>query len=248
MASPSTNAIFFPITGDDSSTHNLVGIYYLCATEAPAPFALLLHGIPGSQQNHDLANWLRDDGWHVLVLYFRGCWGSGGDYNATTQVRDARAALDYVLSEAAPRPVDPERVAVLGYSLGSRAALLAAVDDARVKAVVSVSGFADFSEVMMEMSFFEGITPLLHGSTVDGLLAQWQQMGTDMQPYEALAHIAPRPVLVIHGTGDNTVPVYNADALNGDSVTHVRIDDADHGFNAHRTAFIEAVHRFLNKI
>ncbi|MEL6268342.1 MAG: alpha/beta fold hydrolase [Chloroflexota bacterium] len=172
MASPDTDAIFFPITGDDGSTHYLVGIYYLAATHDPAPFALLLHGIPGSQQNHDLAMRLRDSGWHVLVLYFSGCWGSGGDYNATTQVRDARAALDYVLSEAAPRPVDPDRIAVLGYSLGGRPALLSAAEDARVQAVISVSGFADLSEVLLETSFFEGITPLLHGSTVEKLAEQ----------------------------------------------------------------------------
>ncbi|MEL6151593.1 MAG: alpha/beta fold hydrolase, partial [Chloroflexota bacterium] len=214
----------------------------------PAPFALLLHGIPGSQQNHDLAMRLREDGWHVLVLYFSGCWGSGGDYNATTQVRDARAALDYVLSEAAPRPVDPDRIAVLGYSLGGRPALLSAAEDARVQAVISVSGFADLSEVLLETSFFEGITPLLHGSTVEKLAEQWRQMGAGIQPYEAIAQIAPRPVLVIHGAADEAVPAYNADALGGAHVTQVRIEGANHGFTDHRAEFMEAAHTFLKKL
>ena len=77
MSLADTDALFFPITRPNGDQHILVGTYYLADTDQPAPFALLLHGIPGSEKNHDLAQHLRADGWHVLVLHFSGTWGSG---------------------------------------------------------------------------------------------------------------------------------------------------------------------------
>ena len=39
------------------------------------PTLLLLHGFPGNEQNLDLAQAARRDGWNVLTLHYRGSWG-----------------------------------------------------------------------------------------------------------------------------------------------------------------------------
>lgn len=49
--------------------------------ETKAPAVLMLHGIPGTEQNWDVAYALRDAGFHCLVFHYRGCWGSEGNYS-----------------------------------------------------------------------------------------------------------------------------------------------------------------------
>ena len=227
---------------------HLVGVYYMTGGEQPAPLALLLHGIPGAEKNHDLAQHLRAAGWHVLVLHFSGAWGSGGNYDIGGQVNDTLAALDYLLSDDAPAKVDAARVAVVGFSLGSRAALLSAAADERIGAVVSIAGFCDFSEAMLGPDFLNACAPFLTGMTAESLAGQWMALGDGLQPLEALAKIAPRPVLILHGTEDEIVPFYHADGFMmgaGEHVQRVNIEGSNHVFGDYRGELIAAVDDFL---
>jgi len=227
---------------------HLLGVYYMTDTEHPAPLAVLLHGIPGAEKNHDLAQHLRADGWNALVLSFSGGWGSGGSYDIPGQVDDTVAALDYLLGDESPAKIDPARVAVIGFSFGSRAALMSAVDDQRIKAVISISGFCDFSEVMFSPEFYDACVPFLSGVTSDAIASQVIALGEGLQPLDAPAKIAPRPVLIVHGTADEIVPFFNADAFMMNAGDHVRRADvagANHVFGDYRAELIAAVHAFL---
>ncbi|HLY26445.1 MAG TPA: alpha/beta fold hydrolase, partial [Aggregatilineales bacterium] len=149
-----------PYAGGVESLHFLcgndqvVGVMYPAVGDGPRPALILLHGIPGTEKNVDIAYRLRELGWHSLILHFRGAWGSAGDYDMPGQPDDALASLDYLLNSRAEWTVDPSHIAVLGYSIGSRAALVAAYRDPRIGAVISVSGIADFEELMLSQEFF----------------------------------------------------------------------------------------------
>jgi hypothetical protein len=244
MTPPDTSAVRIP----GKRNQQLLGVYYLTDTEKPAPLALLLHGIPGAEKNHDLAQHLRADGWHVLVLNFSGAWGSGGDYDIAGQVDDAIAALDFLLEDETPASIDPARVAVVGFSLGSRAALLSAARDARIRAAVSIAGFCDFSDTMLGEDFMNACAPFLSGMTAQSLAAQWLAIGEGLQPLDALEKIAPRHVLILHGTDDEIVPFYHADGFMMKAGQHVRRVDvagSNHVFGDYRPQLIAAVHAFL---
>lgn len=45
---------------------------YMAAGAGPHPTVLLLHGLPGNEQNVDLAQSIRRAGWNVLTLHYRG--------------------------------------------------------------------------------------------------------------------------------------------------------------------------------
>ncbi len=226
-----------------------IGIYYLADTDQPAPFALMLHGIPGSEKHHDLAYHLRGLGWHVLVLHFAGAWGSAGEYTPQNHPQEARAALDFVLSPAAPRAIDPSKIAVIGFSLGSRAALLAAAEDARITTVVSMGGICDFTEIMWVDEFYAMAAQFLQVADVPTLKEKIAQFGVGLQPYEALPAIAPRPVLLLHATDDEIVPFYHLKGFGVHShVTRVPIQGANHIFALHRTELMQAVSRFLSNL
>ena len=58
-----------------------MGLFLLASGTQPHPTVILLHGFPGYEQNIDLAQSLRRDGWNVLAMHYRGAWGSQGTFS-----------------------------------------------------------------------------------------------------------------------------------------------------------------------
>ena len=121
---------------------------------------------------------------------------------------DLKAALDWV---AARPELAGVPIAVLGESMGAAVALLVASEDTRVRAVVADSAYARLdTAVAGRLGLF-------------GALGAWvtpptQRVGerllgvrcADVAPEEAIARIAPRPVLLIHGACDTFIRPENA--------------------------------------
>lgn len=115
-------------------------------------------------------------------------------------VEDAREAVDAL---AADSMVDPERISIFGYSMGGTVGLYTAALDARVKAVVSVSGFTP----MRTDTADRGTGGIARYSEVRGLIPRLGFFaGHESQiPYdfnELIASIAPRSVLVVEPAMD----------------------------------------------
>ena len=63
-----------------SHSVNLNALLFSAAGPWPHPTVLLLHGLPGNEQNLDLAKSMRRAGWNVLTLHYRGSWGTPGPF------------------------------------------------------------------------------------------------------------------------------------------------------------------------
>lgn len=98
----------------------LNALLYLASGPGPHPAVLLLHGLPGNEQNIDLAQTLRRAGWNVLKIHYRGSWGGPGDFSFQHCAEDAEAALAWIAASAddAALRLDPTRVVVIGHSMG----------------------------------------------------------------------------------------------------------------------------------
>lgn len=81
------------------------------------PTVILFHGIPGCEQNLDIAQDLRSAGFHVMTFHYSGSWGSGGDYSISNDLDDANTILDYVLNDKTYN-FDKDRIYAVGHSLG----------------------------------------------------------------------------------------------------------------------------------
>lgn len=242
-----------PYSGGVDSVHftshdaELVGIVYAAAGDGPRPAAILLHGIPGSERNVDIAYRLRDLGWHTLIPSFRGTWGSGGNYDMGKQPDDATAAIDFLLTTRADWQIDPAHLSLIGYSLGSRAAIVAAHRDARVSRVVSIAGIADFDELILSEEFYSNGSPFLCGSDPRSLKTQWNALGGAENPIQIIAGLQC-PILIVHGDQDDVVPFYMASALHdatGKRADFVPIAGADHVFTHHRAELVKTVTDWL---
>jgi uncharacterized protein len=233
-----------------SGGHRLLGTLYLASGSEPKPTALLLHGCPGLQQNGDLAVALRDRGWNALIFHYRGSWGSGGRYDLRTIPADVTAAVDELSCGAHPQ-VDPRRLAVVGHSLGGWAAVLAGARDPRLRAVAACAAAVEFGALDLGPAGIEREFTRFLAVTPEEFRRQRDEVAVTLDPLAAVAAIAPRPLLVVHGTADRWVPVTQARRLAaraGQPVRYVEIDGDGHDFAWQRSYFRELVTGWLDEI
>jgi pimeloyl-ACP methyl ester carboxylesterase len=116
-------------------------VFFSAAGAGPHPTVLLLHGLPGNEQNLDLARAMQREGWNVLTLHYRGSWGSPGQYSVGHCLEDAAAALAWLRdpNTAAAPGIDASKIVVIGHSLGGFVAAYTGAHDPAVMATGLIS-------------------------------------------------------------------------------------------------------------
>jgi fermentation-respiration switch protein FrsA (DUF1100 family) len=155
---------------------------------------------------------LQRAGFHVAAYGWRGTPGS--DNAAHTLGVYERNDLSAVINAMAAR-LGPVPIGLLGYSMGGAVSISVGADDRRVAAICTDSAFAD-PRVLMGDRVHEAlkIPAALVLSPVIALLARRTGARlTDFRPVLAVGRVAPRPLLIIHGEDDVTVPVRHAEML-----------------------------------
>ncbi len=190
----------------------LNALMYLAAGAGQHPTVVLLHGFPGNERNLDLAQTMRRAGYNVLYFNYRGSWGTPGQFSFTHCIEDTQAALAFLRDPAneAKLRVDPDKLILIGHSMGGFMARYVAAHDPGVKAVALISA-ADMANDRIEAipgsyrshavapiakSFSdEGLAPL--ACTAQGL-AEEAIANADSWNIPALAPaLASRPMLII---------------------------------------------------
>jgi len=179
---------------------------------------VLVHGHESSrtwefhQSFPALAAALQANGYHVVMIDLRGHGESGGERFSFGHLEryDVMAAVDLLLAEGVP----PGRVGVLGVSMGAATAIGAAADDPRTGALRADSGYADIRPIIEARWPSASGLPMafLHGT----LLAHRLRFGFDLggvRPEDEIARVPPRPIQLVHGAADVTVPYVHAQRL-----------------------------------
>lgn len=179
------------------------------------PLAVICHGFVGSRIGVDrlfvkAARELAAEGTLVIRFDYAGCGESGGDYGAEgleSMIEQTRAVLGYGLGCA---DIDPQRVTLIGHSLGGAVALLTAVRDRRVKNLVLWAAvgypFNDIVKIVgmntYEASVKEGSADHVGYSFTP---AYFHSLA-EFQPFQEASKFGG-DVLVVHGTADEIIPV-----------------------------------------
>lgn len=121
---------------------NLNAVLYTAAGSGPYPTMLLLHGLPGNEQNLDLAQTVRRTGWNVLTIHYRGSWGGPGAFRFEHCLQDAAAALDWIRGAVGQQDLklDPDHVVVVGHSMGGFVAAHIAAQRPAIRGAALISG------------------------------------------------------------------------------------------------------------
>jgi fructoselysine-6-P-deglycase FrlB-like protein/predicted esterase len=144
-----------------------------------------------------------------------------------------RAALDVLVAEGG---VDPDRIAVVGHDFGAMIAMLGLRADDRGRGLVSIAATPRWGDWML--AFWD-----LPDARIDYLR---EMLALD--PIEAIAELAPRPILLQHGERDFYVARMAGFGLQraaGDTA-ELRMYDAEHDLKVYaarddRTRFLERI-------
>jgi dipeptidyl aminopeptidase/acylaminoacyl peptidase len=194
---------------------------------------VLCHGFPMNREDvADFLPWLHAAGFHVLAFDFRALGESDGDL-CTFGYREKQDVAAAVATLARQPGVDPRRIGAMGISMGGASTLLAAAETPEIRAVVADSAFARLDEMLEER--FRHIPPIYRGalcSSVRLCAERWSGCSMrEIAPVSVIREIAPRPILIIHGTADGLVPLRHARQLHaaaGDGIELWEVPDARH--------------------
>ncbi len=172
----------------------------------------------GHGSESDRRQWLpvalavHEAGFAQILFDFTGRGESDGEVITlgAHEHADLRSALDVLTARA---EVDPLRLGIAGRDMGAVAAIELAAGDARVKAVVLDSAYADVAILADHMVAAHHlpaglIRPILF--RVSGWRAHYNP--ASVQPVEAIRKVKV-PVLLFHGDHDTLVPYQHAQAL-----------------------------------
>ena len=181
---------------------------------------VLCHGFPAdgpgsrnAQQGYpELADRLAEEaGWVVLSYDFRGAGRSDGDFSLAGWLADIKAGIDELF-----RVGDIDEVWLAGFGTGGSLALCATGEDERVQGVATFGSQADFDSWASDPEKF-----LEHARSV-GVVSDkafpkdfdaWSRELNEIRPLNLIGKIPPRPVLLVHGSEDERVPLMDARAL-----------------------------------
>ena len=191
-------------------------------SETPATI-LHAHGNAGNMNDHAwFTEYLPVAGFNVFIFDFRGYGQSEGRaWTRNGLLDDTHAALDYLVTRS---DVDRGRIGMYGQSLGGSIGLNVMAERSEIRAAVIESAFTSWREEAA--AAVSGEPPAWWAR-----LAAWMLISDRARPDEAIVRCGPRPILIVHGDSDGTVPVEHGRRLRaagGANVELVEVAGGDH--------------------
>jgi len=182
-------------------------------SEDKCPLVVILHGLPGTETNLDLAYYLREHGYGVLAPNYNGSWGSRGDYSIKNIPGNVKSVLNLIYEDnefGQTYGIDTGRVAVVGHSVGGWATLISPKIEPRINGIVALDPMIDplcgGNPSSTEMFSEESIAPL-RGVTLEQIVDGLRWAAQEWPPIDAISELGDRFLMLLCATGSNAFPL-----------------------------------------
>lgn len=181
------------------------------------PAVVLVHGYPSDRNTAvitatalpELADRIAAEmGWIAMAIELRGCGDSDGSFSLRGWLEDLHAAVEHL--EADPAVTG---VWLAGFGTGGALSICAAAERASVRGVATIGAPADFDDWashprrLLEHARDVGI---VRDPQFPPRFDAWAQELKEIRAVACAPHLAPRPLLVVHGSDDDLVPLFDA--------------------------------------
>ncbi|WP_420631776.1 alpha/beta hydrolase [Candidatus Leptofilum sp.] len=214
---------------------------------------IFIHGL-GSHRGAllDQAAVLIEQGHGALLFDLRAHGRSEGRKSSwgLAEVADVAAALHFL--QAQPE-VDPNKIGLVGHSMGGAIAIRAAAQLPEIRLVVAESVYTNFADNQQRLTVAFARLP----EWTAPLIMPWAEWiaGVDsdeLEPLQEVALLSPRPILFIQGGRDKTVHVSNGSTLYETAVApkeRLLIPNADHTnlFDTNPELMTKRLRRFISQ-
>jgi alpha/beta superfamily hydrolase len=186
--------------------------------QSSPPALVICHGIPGAppipedKGYPELAERFCREGFLTLLFNFRGAGESQGNFDILAWTRDLASTIDYLHTLD---DLDVSRLSVMGFSGGAAVAIYVAARDPRITSLVAAASPAEFSII----GGSQGAPALLEHSRRVGIIRdpgfppsveEWVKGFEMVSPRRWIRQVSLRPLLILHGSDDELVPISQA--------------------------------------
>ncbi|MCK4995145.1 MAG: alpha/beta hydrolase [Candidatus Omnitrophica bacterium] len=160
------------------------------------------------------AQMLYRHGYSVLLTSIRAHDRSEGEQISFghREMQDLEAWYQYLLTCG---DVDPNRIGIIGNSMGGSLAIQYAAQNENIKAVVAHSAFSSLNDtVSVSINHFTSLPSFPFAS----LIVFWAEKEldltiSDIDAAKWIQHISPRPVFLMHGGSDTQISIQSGELL-----------------------------------
>jgi len=232
----------------ESKGQQIVGMLHVPEGRGRFPAVLLLHGFTGTKvEPHrmfvKISRTLAEHGIASLRFDFRGSGDSAGDFEDMTIRSEVTDSLEAIKFLARHKRVNSRRLALIGFSMGGAVGShVVAREKHRIKSSVLIAPVAEGGGILDDLSTPDAVSSLAETGITDheGDLVgvAFIRQFAEMKPLREVVK-CHCPVLLIHGSKDQTVPVHHTDLYEHALQQHKRVvkkvivPGADHTFNKH---------------
>lgn len=120
---------------------SIVAYAFIANGENVKETIIMIHGLPGNDNQHDIAQSIRRTGKNVIHFNYRGSWGSEGDFLYSNSLEDVNEVIKYLSNTENSKKlrIDTNAFVVLGRSYGGGIALIQGSNNDRVKKIIAIS-------------------------------------------------------------------------------------------------------------
>jgi uncharacterized protein len=150
-------------------------------------------------------------GWAAVAFSSRGIGESAGDFSLAGWRRDLQGAVEYLR-----RSVPCDGVWIVGFGTGGALAIEVGADDPGINGVAAVAVPADFEDwarnprKLLVLARDMGI---VRDPEFPASFDKWSAELNSVTAAAAAERLAPRELMIVHGSDDEVVPVFDARAV-----------------------------------